>query len=1106
MIYLFDQYQRYKNVQMYVESLRQGDETFRILEVGANVHKNLGQFLPEDQIIYLDIEVPEELQNDSDYVQGDATQMDYLADSFDVIVALDVYEHIPAERRKAFLSEIARVSKKGFFICAPFDEEGAHEAECRVNANFKCLYGYDHPWLEEHLANGLPSLGEAEAFYREAGIEVSVFSHGELDLWERLTNIEIASDCNEGLREVGMLLHQFYNEHIFALDYVPNAYRYFLAGGKHATDFVSHNQENRQKYLDKFYALEKNFWTLYTGLGLRGTFGKESEGIFQLFYDAGRGMGIDGVQELALDGHKVSFRKEFRTADGSEIEILRLDPMIHNGIVKINRLAVYDILGQVTWKGLPESSQCQNLLYHQGSYYLFLDDPQFCLDKIYHDVITVEFDYEYWECPDITENFWRMFAEDMQERKMDYENTIEEKDAQVNGILNDKNALEMQNSNLLLDKARADAQINQLNVNHANEIQALHERYMAQIQVIYQSSSWKITKPYRFIARGIKKIGRIIMPRKVRHALFIILHEGFSVFFQRLSAYRNRKRAEKLFVSRLLSPSQEMLREQREDSFARDICFSIIVPLYNTPKKYLIDMIESCQNQTYGNWELCLADGSDGEHAYVGQIVRQMAERDHRIRYQALEKNGGISENTNAALEMASGDYIALLDHDDLLHPSALHEYMKAICEQGADFIYCDEMTFEGKLSHIVTLHFKPDFAIDNLRANNYICHFSVFSKELLHKAGMFRNEYDGSQDHDMILRLTEQARKIVHVPQILYFWRSHPASVASDINSKTYAIDAGKRAVLSHLERCGLQGSVESSWAFPTIFNVKYELREHALISIIVPNKDHVDMLSRCLASIIDKSTYENYEILVVENNSQEDLTFRYYDMLRTNPRMKVLYYEEEGFNYARINNFAAEQAGGEYLLFLNNDIEIITPEWMEEMLMFAQREDVGAVGAKLYYPDNTIQHAGVVVGMGADRCAGSPHHRFARDNVGYIGRLCYAQDFSAVTAACMLVSRKVFHSVGGFDERFAVAYNDVDLCMAIREAGYKNIWTPCAEAYHYESVSRGYEDAPEKKERFQREVNLFQEKWKERLEQGDPYYNRNLTLDLPDFSPKIH
>ena len=423
------------------------------------------------------------------------------------------------------------------------------------------------------------------------------------------------------------------------------------------------------------------------------------------------------------------------------------------------------------------------------------------------------------------------------------------------------------------------------------------ERYQADIQKIFESTSWKLTSPCRFLSRGLKKIGRVLIPRRVRQGLFILRHEGFSVFFQKLSAYRNRKYAERTFVRNLLSPSKELLREQREHIFDKALCFSIIVPLYNTPEKYLVEMIESCQNQIYANWELCLADGSDREHAYVGKVVRAMASKDSRIKYKVLEKNGGISENTNAALEMAAGDYIALLDHDDILHPAALYEYMKVICEQGADFIYCDEMTFQGRLSHIITLHFKPDFAIDNLRANNYICHFSVFSKELLKRAGMFRKEFDGSQDHDMILRLTEQAEKIAHVPQILYFWRSHPASVASDINSKAYAIDAGKRAVLSHLERCGLRGSVESSWAFPTIFHVKYELREWGKISIIIPNKDNVEMLSRCIESITKKSTYDNYEILVVENNSTEELTFQYYDMLERHLRVKVLRYKEKGF-----------------------------------------------------------------------------------------------------------------------------------------------------------------------------------------------------------------
>ncbi len=637
------------------------------------------------------------------------------------------------------------------------------------------------------------------------------------------------------------------------------------------------------------------------------------------------------------------------------------------------------------------------------------------------------------------------------------------------------------------------------------QIEQMTQAHAYELQLVYQSSSWKITKPYRFMARTIKKVGRVIIPRHVRKGLYIILHEGLSMFFRRYKAFRHRKKAEKLFVKKIVAPRADVLAKQRRSAFDRDILFSIIVPLYNTPKEYLEEMIASCQQQTYRRWELCLADGSDAEHSYVGETVKKMMQRDSRIKYQVLEKNAGISENTNAALAMAQGDYIALLDHDDLLHPSALYEYMKVICEKNADFIYCDEMTFEGEIDHIITLHFKPDFAIDNLRANNYICHFSVFSRELLDKAGKFRKEFDGSQDHDMILRLTEKAKQIVHVPQILYYWRSHPASVASDINSKTYAIDAGKRAVLSHLERCGLHGTVESSRAFPTIFNIRYEITGAPLISILIPNKDNRDMLSRCIGSIMQKTTYTNYEILIIENNSTKQETFRYYDMIQKNSKIRVLNYDKKGFNYAAINNFAAKEARGEYLLFLNNDIEIITPEWIEEMLMFAMQADVGAVGAKLYYPDNTIQHAGIIIGLGKDRCAGGAHYRAEYDNFGYMGRLCYAQDFSAVTAACLMVSKAIFEEVGGFDEKFAVAYNDVDLCLAIRKKGYKNIWTPLAEAYHYESVSRGYDTDPERQGRFLSEVDRFKEKWGEIIEKGDPYYNVNLTLDFSDFSPRI-
>ncbi|MCI9382828.1 MAG: glycosyltransferase family 2 protein [Lachnospiraceae bacterium] len=551
-------------------------------------------------------------------------------------------------------------------------------------------------------------------------------------------------------------------------------------------------------------------------------------------------------------------------------------------------------------------------------------------------------------------------------------------------------------------------------------------------------------------------------------------------------------------------PTPEEAKAQRETVFEHKVKFSILVPLYNTPEKFLTDMLDSVKNQTYENWELCLADGSDHEHAYVGEICAKYKAEDSRIVYHVLDHNYGISGNTNECLKLASGDYIGLFDHDDILHPAALFEYAKAINETGADYIYCDEITFEGdSIDHMIVLHFKPDFAIDNLRGNNYICHFSAFSRELLDEAGVFRSAYDGSQDHDMILRLTAKARKVYHVPKALYYWRSHKASVAQDINAKTYAVDAAKRAVHDHiLDVYGMDAKVESTRAFPTIFRIRYPLLEKPLISIVIPNKDHMEDLSRCVESIVSKSTYPNYEIIVVENNSETKEIFDYYKALEHNERIRVVKYEGD-FNYSRINNFGVSFAGGKYVLLLNNDMKIITREWMEELLMYAQRPDVAAVGGKLYYADNSIQHAGIVIGLGAHRAAGHTHYKDDKMHLGYMGRLCYAQDVTAVTGACLLVERKQYEEVGGLDETFSVAFNDVDFCLKLRKAGYLNVFTPFCELFHYESKTRGMEEG-EKLRRFQNEVALFQKKWKTELEAGDPYFNPNFSLDYSDYTIK--
>lgn len=1107
---VFDQFQRYKNAQLIINSIRRDNECFKILEVGANEHKNLERYLPKDNILFLDIELTEKMKKDPSFVEGDATAMTYEDDSFDIVIALDVFEHIPEEKRKNFLNELNRVSKRCFLISAPFDSEAVHSAEMRVNANFACMYNMDHPWLIEHIENGLPNLNASLRCLEDADKKITILKHGDVDIWERMTNIEFTAECDERLEKVGQQLHDFYNKNLFVHDYNrEECYRTFIIGmsKEWSPDFIEKVDEN-VKSIERFANLERSFWNFYQGLDCKN---KQLQQSIDIFGDCGEGFTPQIYKSYPISSGVVRQKVTFATEDGRCIKNLRIDPIKHSGIMKLERLAIYDVSGNIIYDAIPEENQCANIKVIRNNYYFCIDDPQFVITNIEQKSVQVLLEYSFMEIRHVDEIVYDDVVSQLEMDSREY-SILKDKEKEMQDELSEKNAnlenqkieikqKQMEIENLHNAISGLESRVTQVQT----EMAGLHERHQAEMQVVLHSTSWKITKPYRFVARGVKKTVGKLIPRKVRKAGFILIHNGPGGLKREIQSYERRKNALENCTKNIVNFDVEELKRERKVSFPRKILFSIIVPLYNTPEKYLVELIEFCQNQTYGNWELCFADGSDDEHKYVGEIVHKLARKDHRILYKKLEKNDGISVNTNQALEMAHGDYIALLDHDDLLHPSALHKYMKVICEQNADFIYCDEMTFEGdNLQKVITLHYKPDFAIDNLRANNYICHFSVFSKKLLDEVGMFRKEFDGSQDHDMILRLTERAKCVVHVPEILYFWRSHPASVASDINSKQYAIDAGKRAVLSHLERFGLKAEVKSSKAFPTIFNIFYEITDKPLVSIVIPNKDNVDMLSRCLNSIKEKTTYQNYEVIVIENNSELQETFDYYHTLQAEDKVSVIKYEETGFNYSAINNFGVRHTKGKHLIFLNNDIEIITPDWIEQLLMYSQRKDVGVVGAKLYYPDNTIQHGGIILKLGADRCAGVSHHHVSSDNLGYMGRLFYAQDVSAVTGACMMMSREIFDQTQGFDEALAVAYNDVDLCLAVRKLGYLNIWTPCMEAIHYESVSRGNDLDEDKRERFLGEVKYFKEKWEDILEKGDPYYNPNLTLNHSDFSVK--
>jgi len=565
------------------------------------------------------------------------------------------------------------------------------------------------------------------------------------------------------------------------------------------------------------------------------------------------------------------------------------------------------------------------------------------------------------------------------------------------------------------------------------------------------------------------------------------------------------------------------LEKQKEHKFKVSPKISVIVPMYNTKEVFFKELVDSMLNQTYTNWELCLADGSPEKN----EELKKYYESDERIKYNFLGGNKGIAGNTNSAIEMVTGDYIALLDHDDVLPANALYEVVNYINKYpNSEFLYSDEDKIDEHKNRY-DAHFKPDFAPDTLRCQNYICHFSIFKKELMDKLQGFRPDYDGAQDYDIFLRMSEVVKpeNITHIPKILYHWRVHNESTAKlNSNAKNYAFEAGKKAIEDHLKRVGLEGTV-SEGCIEGIYKVEYKVKGNPRVSIVIPNKDGQDILEVCINSVLEKTTYENYEIIVVENNSTSEEIYEYYKKIINNEKIRIVNYNtgkeikdesecsieytnnnrrevKPGFNYSAIINFGTKFATGEYSIQLNNDTELITPNWLESMVGFCQREDVGAVGCKLYYPDETIQHAGIIVGIGG--IAGNRFKSIPKDGHGYFARESMVENLSAVTGACLMTKTKIFEEVNWMDETLAVAFNDVDFCLKIREKGYLVVYDPYVEFWHYESKSRGYENTPEKLKRFQGEIDTFEKRWMEFLDKGDPYYNINLSLDTEVYHMK--
>lgn len=575
---------------------------------------------------------------------------------------------------------------------------------------------------------------------------------------------------------------------------------------------------------------------------------------------------------------------------------------------------------------------------------------------------------------------------------------------------------------------------------------------------------------------------------------------GFKEFLHTYSSNANESHYHRWFLKQRVRKTEVELQKQM--TFPYEPKISIIVATFNTSKEFLDDMVGSVINQSYSNWQLCIADGSDTN--FVIDYLEQRYSNESKIVWKKLEKNYGISGNMNGALALADGDYVGLYDHDDFLEEDCLFEVVKSLQDFRYDIVYTDEDKFDNDSKFFVDPNFKPDYNVDLFRSHNYITHFFCVNKKIIDEVGGMIPEYDGAQDYDFMFRCIEKANGIHHIHRILYHWRIHPLSTAGNPESKMYCYEAGQKAIQAHYQRTGVDATVEMvPKPYYGLYHTTYSTKDNPLVSIVIPNMNHKDVLKTCIDSLYSTNSYQNFEIIIIENNSNQQEIFDYYTELEsTHDNIHVVYWEGI-FNYSAINNYGVKSAKGDYLLFLNNDTEVIEPKAIAEMLGCCMRPEVGIVGAKLLYEDDTVQHAGVVVGF--NNYAGHVFTEIDKDDLGYMMRPIINCDYSAVTAACMMVKKSVFDEVNGFDEQFEVACNDVDFCLRVRETGKLVVYNAFALWHHYESKSRGYEDSIEKVQRFENEMNKFYERWKTFIEKGDPYYNKNFKIEYGPFKYDI-
>jgi glycosyltransferase involved in cell wall biosynthesis/ubiquinone/menaquinone biosynthesis C-methylase UbiE len=1030
--------------------------SLEVLDVGGAEGK-LAWFMPQHTRVTILDQKPQPEDGKTTYVQGDAIRLPFADQSFDLVISSDMLEHLPTEDRLTAFREMFRVSRRYVILAAPFNSIYNQKAEEYINTQFRDHTGQDHPFLIEHIQNGLPELEELEQHLAEKAISYVKFGEGNIYNWylQQLTTgakLDQPEILAEGAEAEGkpQSFNDFFNENLDKLgNFRAPTYRTVLFCDQRQTvsrrDLLeiieNHNNFHTTTYFEAYKkAFDEMHWLLKTKDQQLISREEQNLEIFQKISD---------LEDRLENEWELSKQKESKLKLlGSQINEVQL--ILQEKEQQNSRLAEQ---AQTQQKEL----DAQTGRLEAQTKQLALQDTQI-------------------RSQDLLLGRLKQELEQSQKSENELTGLIVVKEQSIH----DKND-----------------EINQKNLQIVSLQTSLSE-YKKELETVLMSRSWKLvrfygkikntlyTRPKNLLATSLqvlRKMGPKEFLRRVRRKLF----------HSKQQTARSPGDYQKFIEETELSGKG--LKQIREEiaGFEYKPLVSVIMPVYNVPENLLRKAIKTVLEQYYSKWELCVVDDASTD-SRIREVLSEYAQLDARIKVHCRSHNGGIVKASNSALKMAKGAYVAFMDNDDELAPDALYEVVRTLQNTRYDLIYSDEDKLDPEGARCEP-YFKPDFDQDLFLSNNYLNHLTVLRRKIVEEVGGFRDGTDGSQDYDLFLRFTDKKRSIYHIPKILYHWRKIPGSTAATVDAKPYVFEAARKALRDAIKRRNIRGEiVDGLWT--NSYRLKREITGTPLVSIIIPFRDHVEVLKTCLESIFAKTTWQDYEILLVNNASELLETREYMREIEYCPRVRLLHYNAP-YNYSAINNFASLKAEGEYLVLLNNDTEIIEPDWIQAMLEQAQRPEVGAVGAKLLYPNNTIQHAGVIVGVGG--AANHAYQKMDSEQHGYFGQLNVVRSYSAITFACMMLRKTVYEEMDGLDEEnLAVSFNDVDFCLRLREKGYLVIYTPYARVYHHESLSRGYN------------VSFNEEYYLRRRHQGifrdgDPYYNPNLSRERLDFSLKV-